>query len=148
MNYYIFIVNDYGEYKGKEIADSLLKNEHWLFNHASPNINKIQPEDRALIYIAGKNNRYFYATIKITGAIKAAENRTYSYLNNSFYEMFPLKCPIQVLNVWEKPLYMVDIKEELTFITDKKNYGLFLRQSNRVIEDIDYENIVKRANML
>ena len=145
MNY-IFIVNDYGEYKGKEIADVLLNDEHWLFNHASPNIKKIQPGDRALIYIAGKNNRFFYANIKITGAIKAAEKRSSSYLDNSFYKIFPLECPIKVLKVWEKPLYMIDIKGELTFITDKKNYGLFLRQSNRVIEDIDYENIVKRAN--
>ncbi len=145
MNY-IFIVNDYGEQKGKAIADSLLNNAHWLFNHSSPNLKKIQPGGKALIYIAGKNNRFFYANIKITGAIKSANDLPSNNLNHNFYKMFPLECPITVLNIWGKPLYMVDIKDELTFITDKKNYGLFLRQSNRVLANVDYEYVVKRAN--
>ncbi len=146
--YFIFIVNDFpiGDklYKGKEIVDILIKNKHWVFNQASPNLSKISPGEEAVVYIAGKGNRLFYANLRITGDLK--EINPNKLADEPFYNMFLTECPISTKNIWNSPLSITEVKDKLNFITDKKNYGLFLRQSNRIIEKSDYEYIVKMAN--
>ena len=64
----------------------------------------------------------------------------------SLLKIFPLGCSVKVLNVWSKPLYIANIKNDLDFITDKKNYGLFLRQPTKIIGKKDYEYIIQKAS--
>ena len=132
MAYYIFIVNnielEYQTYSGKEITDTLLNKNHWLFSYSSPNIKKIKPKDKVIIYVAGKGNRYFYASFEIKDEIKEHNLTPSNHIEKLLFSMFPLAAQIDKLHFWGKPVYIKDIKEDLEFITDKKNYGLFFRQ--------------------
>ncbi|WP_158438254.1 EVE domain-containing protein [Natranaerobius thermophilus] len=129
---------------GKEIVDKLLNNNIWLFHSGTPNLKKIKPKDEAIIYIAGKGNRFFYANIIVEDQIK--EYSLNMDIDDKFLDMFYLSCPIQVINIWSKPVYIHDIKEKLNFITDKKNYGLFFRQSTKIINKEDYHKIIEQGN--
>lgn len=147
--YYLFVVNNYPlgyeEIKGKVIVDTLLKKNYWLFSNTAANIKRIKPTDEVIVYIAGKEGRYFYANIMITELIEDATLKPTNETEESLLKMFPLGCSIKVLNVWSKPLYISDVKHGLDFVTDKKNYGLFLRQSTKVIGKHDYEYIIEKA---
>ena len=148
--HYLFIVNNYllgdKEYEGKEITDNLLIKEHWVFSQAAPNIKKLGPQDEVIVYVAGRTNRYFYAYFKILDEIKDAILTPSNKFEKYLYSYFPLSCPIKVINVWANPLNIIDVKDDLVFITDKKNYGLFLRQSTKVIGESDFKLIVNKAN--
>ena len=115
-------------FTGKEIADNLLENQHWVFTYTTPNIRKINAKDKVIIYIAGKGNRFFYANLEILDDIKEHNLTPSGKLQEVLYNIFPLSCQIKVLNIWSNPIDISDVKEDLNFITDKKNYGLFFRQ--------------------
>ncbi len=150
--YYLFIVNNYyiggEETKGRVIVDILLKRNYWLFNRTTANLKRIKPADEVIIYVAGKNSRYFYANIMIAGLIEDATIKPSNKTEESLFEIFPLGCPVTVLNVWSNPLYMANIKNDLNFIKDKKNYGLFLRQPTKIISKQDYEYIIDKATVI
>lgn len=148
--HYLFIVNDFllGDkvFSGKEIADKLLENKHWVFTYTTPNIKKIKPKDKVIVYVAGKGNRYFYANFEILDEINEHNLTPSGELEEALYSIFPLSCRIKVLNIWANPINIADVKEGLNFITDKKNYGLFFRQSTRVIGEEDYNLIITKRN--
>ncbi|HHU31924.1 MAG: EVE domain-containing protein [Zhaonellaceae bacterium] len=147
--YYLFIINDLslGDrfFSGKEIADQLLANNHWVFTPTTPNIKKLNPKDKVIVYIAGKGNRYFYANFEITGEVKEHALKPSGELEEVLYNIFPLSCQIKVLKIWDKPIDIASVKEDLKFITDKKNYGLFFRQSTKLIGEDDYNLIVNKG---
>ncbi len=148
--HYLFIINDFvledKMFTGKEIADRLLENKHWVFTPSTPNIKKIKPKDKVIVYIAGKGNRYFYANFEILDEIQEHNLTPSGELEDVLYSIFSLACKIKVLNIWSKPISIADIKEDLNFITDKKNYGLFFRQSTKVIGEEDYNLINTRGS--
>lgn len=148
--YYIFITNNLElgdqKYSGKEITDTLLNNNYWLFSYSSPNFKKIKPKDKVIVYIAGKGNRYFYATFEIKEEIKEHNLTPSNDMEKLLFSMFPLAVQIDKLHIWGEPLNIKDIKEDLEFITNKKNYGLFFRQSTKAIDKKDYNLIVSKVN--
>ena len=150
MVYYLFIVNDFEvgteAFKGKVIADTLLEKMRWVFTYSTPNVKKIKPKDRVLIYVAGKGNRYFYTNIEILDDIEEVKLTPSNSLEKMLYDMFPLSCNIRVIDIWEKPVMIAEVIDALGFISDKKNYGLFFRQSTKVIPEKDYNLIVEMGN--
>ena len=141
--HYIFIVNDFPIndkiYTGQEIADTLLEKNCWIFAENAPNIKKMNPGDKVIVYVAGKGNRFFYANFEILEKIKEHKMCPSSEETEVLYAMFPLGCSIKVLSISSKPVKIADVKEQLNFITDKKNYGLFLRQSTKIISKKNYD---------
>ena len=129
-------------YPGKIIADTLLKIQHWVFTYSTANIKKIKPGDKVIIYIAGKGNRYFYANFEILDEITEHSLSPSGEFEETLFNIFTLSCRIKVLNIWKESIKIADIKQELNFITDKKNYGLFFRQSTKIIGEDDYNFII------
>ena len=146
MNY-IFIVNHvmFNEeiVPGGEIAKKLFDKKMWLFSYSTPNIKKIKPGDNVLLYIAGYNNKFFGANFKIDGQITEHDLKSQNKFESYFYNIFPLGCKITNINIWDNLLSIYDVKEELEFIKDKKNWGLFFRQATKVINDNDYKLIMQ-----
>lgn len=140
--YFIFIVNDFPindkVYTGQEIVDTLLKDNYWVFAENAPNIKKMNPGDKVIVYVAGKGNRFFYANFEILDEVKEHKTNP-SKETETLYAMFPLGCSIKALRISSEPLKITDVKEQLNFITDKKNYGLFLRQSTKIISKKNYD---------
>jgi len=145
MNSYIFIVNDLQigieKVSHKEIIKTLFKKNEWIFPEKGvSNLKKIKDGDRVLLYIAGKENRYFYGGFSLSG--KLSELETYK---NDFYKFFKQRIGLKDTMKFSKKIFMKDIKDSLEFIKDKKNYGLHLRQSIRKISDKDYNYILEEC---
>lgn len=147
--YFIYIINDIEIGKkritAERIMDILLKNNHWVYGSFTPNLRNISQGDKILIYLAGKGRRRFVVKFEISGGL---EKYTYNGIDEEetfLYSMFNLETPIESIEYFEDPVEITQIKDELEFITDKRNYGLFLRQSVKVIEEVDYLTIIKKS---
>ncbi|MFZ5596752.1 MAG: hypothetical protein ACOY31_07035 [Bacillota bacterium] len=146
---FIFIVNDISLGKNiisaPQVVNSLLDRSIWLFNPIAPKLKEIKENEKILVYIAGKGRRYFYADFEIAGQVQeltSIENLQIEKLTG----LFSLFCSIRDIKRWQKPLRIEDIKEELEFIVDQKNWGLFFRQSIKKISINDFNFIINQPH--
>lgn len=69
---FIFIINDFDfgthKLKAEDVLEVLLDKGHWLFTKNTPNLKKINAGDEVIVYMAGKNRRYFCVSFNIGAA--------------------------------------------------------------------------------
>lgn len=123
------------------IADYLLSKNLWAFSATAPNLKYFNEGDRAVVYLAGKENRFFTADFAIVSKPYEAEKNSQE---PDWLAMFPNRVKIENINIWKEPLPIRDVIDKLDFIKDKKNYGLYFRQSTKIIEEKDFYTIVAK----
>lgn len=140
--YYIIFINNikFGEIlcKAQEIMEYLLEKKIWAFSSNAANQKYLDKDDRAVVYLAGKGNRYFAADFTI--ASKSYEVKLDSN-EQDWLAMFPIRIEIDNINIWAERLPIEDVIAQLNFIKDKKNYGLYFRQATKVIDEKDFSLI-------
>lgn len=145
-----FVVNNIAlskiEIRATDIVDKLLAQKRWIFLSTTPYIGKLKENDNILIYIAGKDNRYFYGRFHISGPLQGNNLVPENEIEKELYGLFNLSCLIKNIEVFPKKISIYDLKDDLNFITDKKNWGLFFRQSAKQIDQVDYELILNKAH--
>jgi len=141
--YYIFFINniELGErvWNAEEIMNFLLENNLWAFSINAPNLKYFDKGDRVVIYLAGRGNRLFAADFTIASKpyeVKPEPNEP------DWLGMFPIRIDIENVKLWAERLPIGDVLAQLDFIKDKKNYGLYFRQSSRVIEEKDFSLVI------
>jgi len=141
--YYIFFINDiaFGEktWKADEIMNFLLENNSWAFSFNAPNLRYLNEGDRVIIYLAGPGKRFFAADFTI--ASKPFEGKPEPN-GPDWLVMFPIRISAKNIKIWTEQLPIGNVKEQLDFIKDKKNYGLYFRQSIKIIEEKDFSFIL------
>ncbi len=140
-SYYIFIINDLNYvdvvYNSTTIVNVLLENSEWIFPNSNVcHIEKLKKGDIVLIYIAGQGNRYFYGKFCIAKAVAPIEKN-----KGEFYKYFSRKIEIENFEKAQRKILMKEFVSDLSFIKDKKNYGLYLRQAVKKISFEDYKLI-------
>lgn len=149
--YYLSIINDleigYDSVNVLEIVKILYNNDIWLYTDTAPFTSKISKGDNFILYLAGKGRRYFHSSFEIAGDIKEInDNKIIDKDTLDIDRYFKYFVPIDNIEIFkEKPL-IKDIKADLKFIKDKKNYGLFLRQSVKRISKEDYDYIMSKTD--
>ena len=137
--YYIFFINniELGErlWTAEEIMKSLLENGKWAFSSGAANLKHFDEGDRVVVYLAGRGNRLFAADFTIASKPFEAKSEPNDH---EWLVMFPITIEIKNIKIWSKRLPIVEVLAQLNFIKDKKNYGLYFRQSTRVIEKKDF----------
>jgi predicted RNA-binding protein len=145
--HFIFILNDLdlGEVKipARDIMEQLLNDKIWVFSKHAPNLGKIVPGSKVIVYLAGRDNRIFVSSFKADNSPNIADSEIKS---EDWMKFFPLKMQISDIEIWDKFLPIKEVIDELHFITDKKNYGLFLRQGVKRISEEDFKLIYNKAN--
>jgi predicted RNA-binding protein len=147
--YWMFILNDLGSSNtvilAQDIADYLLGKKDWQYTPVTPNISKINKDDRVLIYLAGKERRYFYAEFEIQEQVKPLNAVSTQGLEweEDFNSIFKLSSPIDKVEKFKQPIILDEaLRNQLSFIGDKKNWGLYFRQEIRSLSEQDYQIIV------
>lgn len=147
----MFIVNniDYVQppLEVEEIVNILLEKKYWLFSKQTPKIKEIKVGDRVVVYIAGKGKRYFTASFTVSSKLKENKFNVNNEREQTLFSLFDYAIRIDSISLWRDRVYMKTIKDSLSFITDKKNYGLFLRQSVRVIPEKDFKLIFEATGI-
>lgn len=128
-----------------ELSQLLLDNRTWIFTPNTPNIKKISSGDKVVLYIAGRNRRYFCADFSISGPIVDIKLQGKDERERFVFNLFNLSCSIKDINLWKENLPIKDIKQDLEFIIDQKNWGLFFRQATKIIGEKDYNLIINKS---
>jgi len=142
MKHYIVIINDLEIrdeiFSAREIIEELFQKQTWLFSKRTPKLKTLAIGDQVVVYAAGKNNRCFMGTFTLSSLPALAENNSMPLVR-----LYPLECKISKASLWKEPKPIKELLPQLSFIVDKKNYGLYLRQGLREIPQSDFEEIVR-----
>lgn len=146
--YYLCIINDLqignNIINALEISKDLFNNSMWLFTKNAPFMKKINKNDKFILYLAGSNRKFFNSSFIIDGQIKKISNSNlHNNFNKNILKFFHYYVPIREINKFKNNVSILDIKNNLDFIKDKTNYGLFLRQSVKKINEKDFNYILK-----
>jgi predicted RNA-binding protein len=147
--HYLSIINDLQI--GNKVIDAskiyrtLFENNIWLFTKNAPFMKKINKNDQFILYLAGSQRKIFQNSFIINGEIKKIENSNLvEKIDKEILKFFYYYVPIKEIHDFKNNVKIKDIKENLEFITDKTNYGLFLRQSVKKINKKDYNYILNK----
>jgi hypothetical protein len=147
--YCIITINDLqvGDklYQSQCIMDYLLKKDLWAFSPGAPCLKRLQVEDKILIYLAGKGRRCFAATFTIS---KAPFQLSLTNKEPEWLSYFPTAVQIGDKYLWNRWLPIDEIINDIDFIKDKRNYGLYFRQSIKVITEKDFLIIKEKAEAI
>ncbi|MEJ9224450.1 EVE domain-containing protein [Priestia aryabhattai] len=149
--HYIYIINDFlvtdqDKIKAEEIVKILLNKKIWVYTPSTPNLKKMQPEDKVVVYMAGEKRKKFVGYFEIAEDINKHNFNGNTEEEEYIFNLFPLAASIKNIQLFETPIYIKDIKNDLEFIKDKKNYGVFLRSSVRAVSEKDFERILIHTN--
>lgn len=147
--YWIFILNDLSSSNtvilAQDIADYLLAKKVWQYTPTTPNMSKVKNGDRVLIYLAGKGRKYFYAVFDIQEQVKQmnpVSNEGVEW-EEDFNRIFKFRSPIDKVEKFKQPILLDEaLRNKLSFIGDKKNWGLYFRQGIRSLSEQDYQIIM------
>ncbi len=138
--YYMVIINNlqFGEKvtDAREIVRLLFENKIWLFSPFTPKVNSLRACDRLLVYAAGKGNRCFLGESTLVEPPKALHTVPKQLKNLA--TIYSLGSGITDEILWPDVKPIMDLLPKLSFVKDKKNYGLYLRQGLRELSEEDY----------
>lgn len=150
MAAYLVVVNDVshaaGLTKGAEIIDWLLSSRIWIFPAAASGAaRKLVPDDALVIYLAGKRagSRSFVGHATVASSVAPLAGSLRSSAHALGLEWFDQFVHLKTVQRWEQPRPIEDLIPKLSFIADKKNYGLALRLGFRRLNDADYQTIIR-----
>lgn len=149
MNYMVIINNlQVGDMllSAQDIAATLIKHNIWLFSRGTAKVRYLKADDRVVVYAAGKGNRCFVGNFTLK-TMPIEEDNDHSTELKSLLRYFPLSCQIKESSLWAKSLSIKDRLDDLSFIGDKQNYGLYLRQGMRELSEGDYAVIVGKREV-
>lgn len=146
MANYLFVINDINYSKAKfsaeTVVDLLLNKNRWLFaKTGTPHLQELKTSDNIIIYIAGRGRRYFLCKAQIKEPIQEIDLSAVEDKEFNLYNLFDFFITLKNIKPFSNKKYIKDFIENLSFIKDKKNYGLYLRRSIKKINDEDFEKI-------
>ncbi|MGL4865114.1 MAG: hypothetical protein ACRC4T_18635 [Cetobacterium sp.] len=146
MANYIFVINDINypkvKFSAETVVNLLLDKNRWLLmGKGTPHLYELRTNDHITIYMAGKGRRYFLCCAQIQTSIQEVDLSNVEDTEFDLYNLFNYFITLKNINFFENKKYMKDLIEDLSFIKDKNNYGLYLRRSIKKINDEDFIKI-------
>lgn len=126
MRNWIFVIND-----DDSVFQLRVKEKKWPIFKKTQNRSKLKAGDRMVFYKAGIHGKKFIGKASISTELE--ENGTDFSLGISDVE------------VWEKPINITSLLDNLEFISDKTNWGRYLQGGVRSISDSDYKAILSKT---
>lgn len=124
----------------QKIAKLLFEKQLWLFSPHTAKVKSLRAGDYMVVYLAGKGNRIFIGKFRL-----GSKPKPFNHISPELKELagyYSLVVPISDIVLWNEPKPIIDLLPKLSFIVDKKNYGLYLRQGLRQIPQQDFEAII------
>jgi predicted RNA-binding protein len=127
-----------------DITKTLLEKGFWAFSASAPVKQKLAVGDNILFYVGGKNRHYFVANGLVKSTVDSANEKQKAVLDRLGIAFFNRTVSVGEIDCFQTPVGLIPLKEQLSFIADKKNYGLSLRLPLREIPKEDYLMITSK----
>jgi predicted RNA-binding protein len=143
---YLFTVGDLGSRQivlpAREILRRLMCECRWVFGAHQGSIKHLKPGDQVVVYVSGKGNRMFSASFTIDGPLGPAHRYADDQFGRILCRSFPLQVTIRESELWPKPVPMDEVRDSLSFIENKRDWGLYFRRGIRLLPQCDYDLIM------
>lgn len=125
MIHWMFVIND-----SDQTFKERIKNRKWPIFAKTQNRDKIDPGHKVVFYKAGRiNGQRFLGTATVISGVTREDGRI-----DAFVELGDIM-------IWKKPVQMREILDNLDFVRDKKNWGLYVQGGARQISEKDFLTI-------
>ncbi len=121
-----------------DITKTLLEAGFWAFSVSAPVKQKLTVGDIILFYIGGRNRHYFVASGLVKSTVNTANDEQKAVLDRLGIAFFNRTVSVGEIDWFHSPIELIPLKNQLSFIADKKNYGLSLRLPLREIPKEEY----------
>ena len=120
----------FGSKTTPDVFQERITEKKWpIFKH-TPNKMKLRKGDKIVFYKAGKDGRKFLGTASLGSEIIPD--------NMDFYVI------LYDVQIWKKPIEVPTILNELQFIVNKSNWGMYLQGGVSHLPDVDYKLIISK----
>jgi hypothetical protein len=133
-----------GTLTATKIIDELLDNKVWLLPPNSSYVTRIAAGDRFLIY-AGKTDFSFYGWAESAGPLKDLDRSKTPNSLLAHRDFFQYMLEFRTVRRFQKPLDVHEILAKLSFVTNRRYWGLNFRRGIVAIPRKDFETILNRA---
>lgn len=98
--------------------------------------------DMVVLYVGGAEAKHFIGTAILANEPYPAASEDRALLRNLGIDFLNWAVDLKETRTWKSPKPIKQLLPKLSYVKDKKNYGLFLRQGVRTISERDYKTIV------
>jgi len=138
MQYFCLITSDQDTSSAYESLKVRLKNSEWTLYKNTMNKEKVEENDQLIFYTAGKYKmaQYFVA--------KATVGKT-EKIKDDNEKILQMNLELKNIELFENPVLIDLVKNQLEFIKHKNNLGLNLQGGCKVLTEKDYKLILASA---
>ena len=135
VNYWIFVSVPFTDFNAGTISEMLKKIEatkKWSIGRRTPNKNMLSRGDKILFYQGGQEDGgKIIASAELASSLECSEN------SDSFVKLWNFE-------VWKEPADMKKLIDKLSFIKNKRHWGVYLQGGVVKIARMDYNLITKK----
>lgn len=139
---YLFITSQIGLgpeiISARQVFEELMERGIWYLWVKTPYYKVFQAGDKALFYLSGKGNRSVVGSAIVADRPQPLTPEDESTLEKLGMPWFQFRLPLRKIEKWDSPVPIGSLVPNLDFITEKRNWGLNMRQGCRQITDSDY----------
>lgn len=131
--HWIFVMTEYSNYNNgpiEEIIKELNIKNKWKIGLKTLYKNKLSKNDKLIFYVSGKDRMYFIASAVLDSRFIYEGEPYHGYVN------------MRNINLFNKPIFIKPILDKLSFIKNKKRWGVHFQSGVIQISKSDYDNII------
>jgi len=136
VNYWIFVSVPYTDFNTGDFLKIYRKikvSKKWSIGKKTPNRKKLSKNDEILFYQGGERGGKFVGSAELVSGLIQQDNGMFDFVI------------LKNIEFWKKPVEIRPILRKLSFIKDKKHWGVYFQGGIIRISEKDYEEILKRA---
>jgi predicted RNA-binding protein len=148
-NKWIFVVIDHRTdnkiIKAIDVLKNRVKEKFWSLNKNTGNFNRIKKDDEVIFYIGGRDGQKFMGRCTLDSEPYPITPEQKKQIEGYPSASFTHSVSLRDIKLWEEPLPVVDLKEELVFIKNKDLWQKYFRRSIIPLSEEDYKTILSKA---
>ena len=136
VNYWIFVsvpFTDFNIGTISEIGKKIETSRKWLIGRKTRNRNRLMAGDKILFYQGGEEGRKFVGSAELASGLRQTGNSIYDFVK------------IMNFKIWDNPVEIRTLIDKLSFIKNKKYWGVYLQGGIRKISRKDYKEVLRKA---
>jgi hypothetical protein len=119
-----------------EMLKKIETTQKWSIGGRTPNKRRLSEGDKILFYQGGEEDGgRIVASAELASSLQQPENA------DSFVKL-------RNFEVWKKPVDMRSLIDKLSFIKNKRHWGLCIQGGIRKIPEVDYNKIIRKSSKM
>jgi len=134
--YWIFVSFPYSDYNTGsifEMMNKLKQSRRWPIGKRTHHKLKLSIDDKILFYQAGEEGKEIVGSGKVVSGLQHDKNSFFDYVI------------VENIELWDKPVQIRKLIKNLSFVKNKKRWGIHMKGGIVKISEKDYELISKKG---